>query len=111
VTVYGPPPDLLYRYFPLYSDAFWRFALLDRATPSRCTSFYRDPEHNRQVGGAPRSQHLLGLAGDWVVPHEFRQHFLDVCTFLELTAVDEGSHIHVQRFEAGRLPANLFPAE
>ena len=107
----GPPPDLLYRYWPLYQDAYWRFATLDRMFPARLTSLYRDPETNRSVGGAPRSQHLLGLAGDWVVPEQYRDQFMGVARFLGCYPVDEGSHIHVQRYEAGTLPAMLFPGE
>ena len=32
--------------------------------PVRIISGYRCPEYNRRVGGAPRSQHLLGRAAD-----------------------------------------------
>lgn len=28
------------------------------------SSYYRCPKHNREVGGAPHSKHLLGIAGD-----------------------------------------------
>ena len=111
MSVQGPPPDLLYRYWPLYQDAFWRFATLDRMFPARLTSLYRDEESNRAVGGAPRSQHLLGLAGDWVVGAEYRDAFIQVARFLGLVAIDEETHIHVQRYEAGALPAHLFPGE
>jgi hypothetical protein len=32
------------------------------------SSGYRDPEHNRRVGGVPNSWHLRGRAGDFVGP-------------------------------------------
>jgi uncharacterized protein YcbK (DUF882 family) len=35
--------------------------------PIAITSWYRDPRSNREVGGSPRSQHLLGLACDFTV--------------------------------------------
>ena len=35
--------------------------------PVRVISGYRCPEHNRAIGGATRSQHLLGTAADIVV--------------------------------------------
>jgi len=39
--------------------------LLDR--PVIITSGYRNPEHNRRVGGAPHSYHLRGMAADITV--------------------------------------------
>jgi uncharacterized protein YcbK (DUF882 family) len=35
--------------------------------PMRVLSWYRCPTHNARVGGAPRSQHLLGRAIDFVM--------------------------------------------
>ena len=35
--------------------------------PIKINSGYRSPSHNARVGGAKRSQHLLGTAGDIVV--------------------------------------------
>ncbi|PXF60098.1 MAG: peptidase M15 [Deltaproteobacteria bacterium] len=35
--------------------------------PVRISSGYRCPEHNQAIGGATRSQHLLGTAADIVV--------------------------------------------
>lgn len=111
MSAQGPPPELLYRFWPLYEDAYWRMGMLHRSCPNRLTSFYRDEASNRAAGGAPTSQHLLGLAGDWVVPAEYKGQFLQTARFLGLVPVDEGSHIHVQRYAAGLLPASLFPKE
>ncbi|SET58474.1 Peptidase M15 [Natronincola peptidivorans] len=36
--------------------------------PVNLTSGYRTLEHNRQVGGSPNSQHMLGRAADIKVP-------------------------------------------
>ncbi len=38
------------------------------AQPVRILSAYRDPAHNRRVGGASRSQHVAGLAADILSP-------------------------------------------
>ena len=37
-------------------------------TPVQVTSGYRSPEVNRAVGGSPASQHVLGLAADFIAP-------------------------------------------
>ena len=37
-------------------------------TPVQITSGYRSPEVNRAVGGSPASQHVLGLAADFISP-------------------------------------------
>lgn len=37
-------------------------------TPVHITSGYRSPEVNRAVGGSAASQHVLGLAADFVAP-------------------------------------------
>jgi len=108
----GPPWELLTKYWPIYEDAFWRFRQYVYLMPSaRVTSWYRTPEHNADVGGAPRSQHLLGLGIDVVVPEADRARALQVARFLGLVAIDEGNHIHIQRYEAGTLPAFLFRGE
>lgn len=53
----------------LDSDLLAKLQLLrDRiGKPIRVTSGYRTVEHNREVGGSPKSQHLLGKAADIVV--------------------------------------------
>lgn len=36
--------------------------------PVFITSGYRSPAHNRRIGGAPASKHILGQAADFKVP-------------------------------------------
>lgn len=37
------------------------------AKPIKVNSAYRSPEHNKSVGGVPKSQHILGKAADIVI--------------------------------------------
>lgn len=66
------------------------------------SSFLRSPGRNAAVGGRPGSLHLVGLAGDFVVPARDRAAFL---AWLRdrwpsgVDVVDEGDHVHVE-FEA-----------
>lgn len=63
------------------------------------SSYVRTPARNAAVGGSRFSQHLLGLAIDFVgntshpFPRELRRQ--------GLVAVDEGDHLHVQYLRAG----------
>lgn len=47
----------------------------------KITSGYRDPEHNKNVGGAPQSYHMKGMAVDCVVqdmePKDVYKHLTD----------------------------------
>lgn len=67
--------------------------------PVRVTSWYRDPLRNASVGGQSNSQHLfaaaMDLAGDGArqVGRLFDQ--------IGGVAVDEGDHVHIQRFTKG----------
>lgn len=43
-------------------------AFREKAGPTIVTNAYRCPEHNKAVGGAEHSEHVLGLAADIRVP-------------------------------------------
>ena len=45
-------------------------------------SGYRCPTHNANLGGAPSSKHMLGMAADIAVPDKYRTNpaeFLEIC--------------------------------
>ncbi len=75
----------------------------------RLASWWRDSDRNATVGGHPQSQHLYALATDWAGdPLALRQ--LEVMAeFYGLTAVNEGDHLHVQRYPHGALARAGFP--
>jgi hypothetical protein len=55
-----------------YDNALKQSALMERvralfARPIIVHAWYRGPQHNRRVGGAPKSQHLLAAATDFHV--------------------------------------------
>ena len=39
--------------------------------PMQVTSWYRTPAYNKKVGGSPKSQHLDGVATDFLLPTDF----------------------------------------
>lgn len=67
------------------------------------TSGYRSPEHNAKVGGKPNSQHMHGTAGDFVVPDDMKDSFIERARAAGLTPIDEGDHIHVQAANGSRV--------
>lgn len=60
------------------------------------TSRTRTPEHNREVGGVPNSQHLTGTAWDFVVPAEQKAAFKADARRRGYQVIDEGDHIHLE---------------
>lgn len=70
------------------------------------TSWWRSRSHNREVGGVESSQHLLGLA--WDVAGADQDEFARRARMRGLTVVDEGDHVHVQRYPAGVIPAWVY---
>lgn len=72
-------------------------------------SWFRDADRNATVGGHPESQHLYALATDWTGdPLALRQFELFVEAH-DLVAINEGDHLHIQRFPHGVLASAGFP--
>lgn len=81
----------------LGSDHMATFQSLTQEFPgTQLTSTTRTPEHNREVGGVPNSQHLRGTAGDFVVPQSQKARFMAVAKQQGYEAIDEGDHIHLE---------------
>lgn len=69
------------------------------------TSWWRSSAHNASVGGAPGSQHQLGLAIDLVpiAPDQAAQRVLlwRALSRAGLVAIVESDHVHAQNASAG----------
>lgn len=100
-----PPIDICMRFgveLARFAAALDRVELPD---DTRVTSWFRTPAQNRKVGGAFDSQHLAGLAVDFVVPDEELLRVISGFRVVGLTAVSEVDHLHVQAHPAGFLLA------
>lgn len=84
-----------------------RFNRGGRGIEARVTSFWRSTDRNRAVGGAARSQHLYGLAADVVPRRADWQRAKRAWQGEDLVVIDEGDHLHVQRFPAGAIAAGV----
>lgn len=61
------------------------------------TSWYRTPKRNKLVGGSPNSRHLKGRAFDIVLDDDEKKvDFYKDCIKLNIEAIDEGDHLHLQ---------------
>jgi zinc D-Ala-D-Ala carboxypeptidase len=64
--------------------------------PFSINSAYRDPEHNRRVGGATKSQHLLGNAVDIALEGHDRKQLLRMAIDLGAKGIGFGrTFLHV----------------
>ena len=64
--------------------------------PVVVTSWYRSIRENRDVGGDPASQHLLGFALDFETAES--SAIVQSLRRVGLIALDEGDHVHLQLF-------------
>ncbi|QWP79232.1 hypothetical protein J5226_12945 [Lysobacter sp. K5869] len=79
------------------ADMGQAFAALGSAFPgTRITSTTRSPQHNREVGGVPNSQHLSGTAADFVVDGSQKAAFIAEARRQGFEAIDEGDHVHLE---------------
>lgn len=101
MSVRIPPPEVIRAAFPQLVDFLTRLQGIRVGPSIRLTSWYRDAVTNRRAGGAPDSQHRLGLALD-LVGEEFQlgQLLVDIRA-VGLVGVRETSHVHVQLLPAG----------
>lgn len=81
--------------------------LLDQARelvgiPFRVSSGYRCKAHNRQVGGSPNSEHLVGFAAD-ILAMDSETRFLIVSAALQVGIRRIGLHEHFVHLGASRL--------
>ncbi|MUV13595.1 D-Ala-D-Ala carboxypeptidase family metallohydrolase [Noviluteimonas gilva] len=61
------------------------------------SSMVRTPEHNREVGGVPNSQHIRGTAGDVVIGDPaMRRSYMEAAKGMGFSVIDEGDHLHTQ---------------
>lgn len=79
------------------SDFAQNISTLLALHPGSILSWIRSSAWNTEVGGHPRSMHLVGLAVD-IVPDP-DTNMGDLIIFAErlgLNAINEGGHVHVQ---------------
>jgi len=106
------PPDAVWRPIESLAPGIYSaflgnvFASLDFSDLPVFTSWWRSPSRNLDVGGDVFSQHLLALAVDVdggdrnLLKRNFRRRGLVVD--------DEGTHLHLQMFPKGAIPAWVF---
>jgi hypothetical protein len=99
-----PPAAVLERWLPEIREFFYRILWGASVYPHwiGVTSWYRDAEKNRQVGGDPVSQHLIGLGMDLTA--EDLDWLRLVMDSAGLIAVEEPRHVHVQLYSASQNP-------
>ena len=102
-----PPPQVIRAAYPELIRFLTALGYVQVPRGTQVTSWYRDPLHNRRVGGSAASQHLIGLALDLVVPESGRAAVVASIRRAGLIAVLERDHVHVQARPAGTSGALL----
>lgn len=113
-----PPPIHVVQFWERLFPGFWgrwigaadsalRELDADVGDDTIVTSWHRSPFHNREVGGDPDSQHLVGLALD-IVPGKPSPRLAineAAARFTEagFVVVPAPTHLHIQTFPAGIL--------
>lgn len=88
LAAWPPVGDFVARVRRIDADAF-------------ATSWWRGIADNARVGGHPYSQHLLGLAADFVPGRTPAGRIVALARAQGLVAIDEGDHVHLQLLRAG----------
>ncbi len=101
----SPPPAIVRYWYPEIWDFVERIRYAYRLIPFEVTSWWRDEERNRLVGGNEYSQHLIATAIDAIPLSGYDQASL-AWAFRQagLIAVDSYQrHVHTQLYPAGFL--------
>lgn len=100
-----PPPNELIQsaWFPLLFTFASRAGSLAGQLPVNLSSWFRDAETNLAEEGDPESQHLFGLAADFVGSPDALASLVAHGRRFGLLAFRESDHAHVQLFPKGAL--------
>jgi hypothetical protein len=93
------------RHIPQIHDFTVRLIWLLAVHPGRVSSWMRSVAANNAVGGGEDSYHLDGCGADVVLDdHAHNSACVATAHLLELDAVDEGDHVHVELDHRRRRP-------
>lgn len=101
-----PPPAILQAVLPDLRAFIDHLVRIRYPSDVAITSWYRDADHNRAVGGHPFSQHLIGLAFDLHTSDPVG--LAGAMRLAGLQAFPDARHVHVQFRPAGTTPTSLF---
>ncbi len=104
MTPRPPPPELIQSaWFPFLFAFATRAGALAGQLPVMLSSWWRNAETNRFEEGDPESQHLFGLAADFVGSANALSTLVAQGRRFGLLAFGESDHAHVQLFPKGAL--------